>query len=237
MVACGGNTRLTHYEHTEYTLNDSTITPDAAIDAIIAPYRAGLDSVMNEVLNYAERDLYKGQPESPLGNLMADLCYSKGNEYYHPEDGVYAHLCVLNNGGIRSTISEGEITLGRVYELMPFENELVVLTLSGEMVLKLFEYMNESGGVPMANASYHMLPSGPKDIMIGGARLDTTLTYKVITSDYLANGGDKMSFFSNPINYEMTGVKVRDAIIEYFKEEFEQGRSINSDFDGRVQTD
>lgn len=236
-MGCSGGSKIDRVELVSYSLNDSTWVPDPDMEAIIAPYRASLDSVMNEVLNYSERPLYKGQPESPLGNLMADLCYSKANEYYQPEDGVYAHLCVLNNGGIRSTIPEGEVTLGRVYELMPFENELVVLTLSGKATLDLFGYINASEGVPLANAQLRLTGDGPRDITIGGIPLDTTLTYKVITSDYLANGGDQMSFFANPENYEVVGLKLRDAIIEYFKEEFAAGRSINAFEDGRIYTD
>lgn len=237
LLACGGKTSITGYEDRVYHLDDSTIVPDQAALDMIAPYKARLDSTMNVVLNYAERSLTKGQPESPLGNFMADLCYVVGNDHYEPADGIYAHMCILNNGGIRSTIPEGEITLGRVYELMPFENELVVLTISGEKTLEMFNYMNHANGVPMANATFRILTSGPDDIMIGGQPIDATQSYKVITSDYLANGGDKYDFFADPIAYEYTGIKVRDAIIEYLNYEFEQGRSINADYDGRVQKD
>ena len=90
---------------------------DSTILAIISPYQKGIEDQMNEVLSYTKNDLKKGRPQSTIGNFVTDLCLNYAE----------AHLCVMNNGGLRATINKGNITKGKLYELMPFENELVVL--------------------------------------------------------------------------------------------------------------
>ena len=74
----------------------------------------------------------------------------------------------------------------------------------------------------------------PYKILINKEVLDSTRTYKILSSDYLAHGGDDMTFFLDPIKYENVGIKLRDAIIKYFEEEEKKGRSINSKIEGRI---
>ena len=93
---------------------------DSTIINIITPYQDAIEDQMNEVLTYTKNNLYKGRPESTIGNFVTDLCLNY----------TQAHMCVMNNGGLRTNISKGEITRGKLYELMPFENELVVLELN-----------------------------------------------------------------------------------------------------------
>ena len=74
----------------------------------------------------------------------------------------------------------------------------------------------------------------PSRIFVNGEPFDSLKTYKVVTSDYLANGGDKYSFFKEPLQREDLRVKVRDAIMEFIMEEKQNGKALNSHFDGRI---
>ena len=88
---------------------------DSTILTIITPYQQGIEAEMNEVLTYSKINLTKKSGESLLGNFVTDLSLNYAD----------AHMCVMNNGGLRTTINKGNITRGKLYELMPFENELV----------------------------------------------------------------------------------------------------------------
>ena len=197
--------------------------PDSLITSIIAPYKVGIDSVMNEVLCVSEIEMTKGKPESLLGNFVTDLCLEQYSDI--------ADICVMNNGGLRSTLAKGEITRGNIYELMPFENELVIVELNKKDFIGLLEYVTSRGGEPFSgmiivmnhdNKLTDYLEPAIVDFYNGGK-------IRVLTSDYLANGGDKMWFFRDKEQTKV-GVKLRDAIINYCKSK----KTISSKLNGRL---
>lgn len=214
---------------------DSTSGSDSAIDAMIAPYKRTLDAEMNEILVYSSSDAVKGQPEGKLGNLVADLSLHAANRLLETPGKVAADICMLNNGGLRTSLPPGAISRGKVFELMPFENMLVVLTLSGEQMKQLIAYIGRSKGVPVAGMRMTIDKEGNvKQAMIGGKLFDEGKTYRVATSDYLAGGGDKMGFFKNPLSYEVLGVKLRDALIEEMVALQKQNRKLEPVLDQRI---
>ena len=173
----------------------STMKIDSSIWNIIAPYKEVLDADMNEVLCYAKTDLKKGKPESLLGNWIADLCLEEAQELF--QDTI--DMVLFNNGGLRANLSEGNLTKRDIYQLMPFENELVILSLSIDDVEQLMNYLKITGGQPSAFSEWFKIDELP---------------FYVLTTDYLANGGDKMRFFNNK-HQNVLGVKMRDVIIRY----------------------
>jgi 5'-nucleotidase len=120
----------------------------------------------------------------------------------------------MNNGGLRSTISKGEITKGKLYELMPFENELVVLELNKNDYIGLLNYIGRRGGEPFSGITVTIDKGGKIISNSWPVDFEKGETLKVLTSDYLANGGDAMSFFQEKEQYKV-GIKLRDAIIDY----------------------
>lgn len=214
---------------------ETTPDRDEATVAIIKPYKMKLEADMNAVLALNESAMFKSNPEGALGNFVADLTLKKTNDYCKEGSIEPAQLCLLNNGGLRTSLPEGDITKRRVFELMPFENELVILTLSGPKTLELFKYLGRINGMPLAGATMTISHKKPEDVMIGGVALDTTRQYRVVTSDYLAYGGDKMRFFKDPLNFELLHHKLRDAIIEFIMEEHAAGRKLSAKKDGRIK--
>lgn len=207
---------------------------DAEINALVQPYKVKKDSVMHAELAISDVAMVKGLPEGLLGNFVADLSLRQAQKYYHPKDGKTVDLCLLNNGGLRTSLPKGTITREKAFELMPFDNMMVIVTLSGEQTKALFDYLAKTGGMPMSGASLGIKDSTASIIEVAGKPFDINQTYKVATSDYLANGGDKMSFFKNPIQTESLGVLLRDAIIEYMVEESKKGRTLSAKLDGRI---
>ena len=198
---------------------------------LINPYKIQIDKEMNQVLIVSNAAAMKGQPEGELGNLVADIILAKANDYAKQK----VDVCMLNNGGLRSALPAGEITLGKVFELMPFENEMVVVTMDGKKMQQMFNYAAKEGGMPLAGATAEIKDTAAVNIKIGGEAFDENKTYKVATSDYLAAGGDKMKFFKNPVAYEPMKKKIRDAIIEYMMDENKKGNKLNPHKDGRLK--
>jgi len=194
---------------------------------------------MNEVLVISAEEFPKerGKPETKLGNLVADLSLEVANELYKPIDNDSINFCLLNFGGLRTSLPKGEITRGKIFELMPFENELVVVTVNKDNYYSFLEYIYTSGGQPISG-DISIRKEGDDIVMdfidkFKNRRKKKT-SYKILTSDYLANGGDNMKFFLNPIKTEPVGIKLRDAIIKYCKDQHKKGKELVSNLDGRI---
>ena len=215
---------------------DESFGISSDIENLIEPYKAELGDSMNTFLCFNDKALIKARPESALGNLVADLTLELGHEFYHPEDGQKIDFCLLNTGGLRSSLPEGEILTANVFELMPFENELVVVTLSAGAIQDLLNYLKERGGDPIAGMRVAFIGEHTR-AFINNQDIDLSKEYKVITTDYLASGGDKMTFFEKEsrkdINY--IGLKMRDAIHLYFERLGKANKSINARIDGRLK--
>ena len=207
---------------------------DAQLLQIIKPYKAQIDSEMNVIIAYSELALTKDEPEGLLNNFIADLCFQKGNEYLQKTNNLSASFCILNSGGLRSDLPKGAITLGNVYELMPFDNELVAIQISGQNVKKLLGYIVKKGGVPESGIVMGIKADSAQHVIIGNVPFDISKNYTIITSDYLSAGNDEMSFFKGAISTYPLPIRVRDAIIEYIKEQTKKGITLNAKLDKRI---
>lgn len=229
LLACKSSLQLSSVKPSQLKI-DSALVEDEQIKNFYAPYKRSLDSQMNAVLNVSEIELQKSQPESPLSNFFADAvastCRAKGIDF---DFGLPS-----TNGGIRTSLPKGEITRRHLFELMPFENEVVVLTLKAESVQKLLEYIVEKGGQPLTGIQIYVAKNGSIKASINGQELKSTGVYKVLTSDYLANGGDGIDAFKEAVKRESTNIKVRDAIIDYVIAEKKMDRTLNPKKDGRI---
>ena len=184
----------------EYSFNREvydvlSLEVDSNIYNTIIPYKTKLDSQMNAVICHSTVEMSKKKPESLLGNWTSDVCLEMAQDMY--EDDI--DLGFFNTGGLRSPIPLGDITKRDLYKLMPFENELVVLELNKTEMLDLKAYFNLTGGQPVAFTDDFSLNDS---------------LFLVLTTDYLANGGDKMKFFKYKTQHKV-GIKMRDALINY----------------------
>ncbi|TXK51563.1 hypothetical protein FVR03_03265 [Pontibacter qinzhouensis] len=209
---------------------DHNLPEDGTAEATIAPYREKVTTQMSEVIGYSEAELTKGDYESPLGNFVVDLLLEESRVLYdQPID-----LAVATNGGFRSPIPAGEVTMGNAFELMPFENEMLVLTLDGPTMQELFDFAARTRIAPMANATYTALQGKASNITIGGKAFDPAKQYTVVTTDYLANGGDNMTMFSKALASEKVGILMRDLIVLHIRKLTASQKKIKQDTAPRV---
>lgn len=199
-------------------------------DSIISPYKKSLDKEMKEVICFSEQAMEKGQPESLLGNWVADLSFN----YAKKSTNINPHFCILNYGGLRTSIPKGEITKERIYSLMPFENELVVVVITKEKFNQLIKYLISVGGQPVSNITIKKISEDVEKVKIEGVDINTQKEFRVLTTDYLAKGGDKMDFFLNPIEIIYTNMKLREVIINHCIDTNSKGKKISSQLDNRI---
>src|SRR5690606_17249400 len=227
------------YQQTNTTsIAIETQQEDSLVNHVILPYQLKLEEEMNEVLVISAEEFpkEKGKAETKLGNLVADLSMEVAQKMY--DDNI--DFCLLNFGGLRTSLPQGEITRGKIFELMPFENELVVVTISKEQFEQLISYLYRVGGQPISKGitlvNYIEKKSDLIDakFLIKEDKYRTEKEFKILTSDYLANGGDNMTFFLNPIKTEKVGLKLRDAIIQYCIEQHAQGKQLAGKIEGRI---
>lgn len=229
LVACGSQDAVPEYSAIE--MNDS-ITGENIVATMIDPYRDSLELSMNTVLVDNATELTRGIPESTLGNLIADILLERA--LIEMPDSIRPLICLINIGGLRVDLPEGPITVGKVFELMPFENELDVVKLSPEKVEEMLSYLQKVGGQPVSgiDVSVANTKGNVTYKLSDGAEVEEYLY--VVTSDYLADGGDKMDFFKDPLGRIRTGIKIRDAIIDDFRVKGLAGQKLESTLDGRI---
>lgn len=177
-------------------------------------YKDSLDKTMFENIAYIEDDLYKKQPNSSLGNFVADLLLETTKHYTKDTTIDFA---MMNIGGIRvPSLSKGNININDIYNIMPFDNYIGYQTISGKEIKGIFDSICKKGGWPISNATCTCIQNESKNIIINNSSLDLSNYYKMAVIDYIANGGDGMSNLKL-ITYQNTGILFRDAIINHLK--------------------
>lgn len=195
---------------------------NAELENFIKPYREYINKDLDSVLAFCPftLDKSKGEWQTNIGNFMADVCLLKSNKLFFKRYEKKVDLCLLNHGGIRSIIPKGNITTRTAFEVMPFENNMIVVALTGMQIKSLVDYLiQERKPHPLSGLKLILDNSlAVKSITIQGKALDLQEIYYVATSDYLSNGGDNMTFFLKNEGIFDLDYKIRNVLIDYFKE-------------------
>ena len=230
IAAC---TSVNHISKTDvkYTVVKSdAASEDAEVNAIIAPYKAQLDAVMNEVLIMLPAELTKQKPESTLGNWVSDVITERMRK-----EGYEVDLAIVNYGGLRVPyLSPGPVTRGEIFELAPFDNLLMIVDVPGHKLDSAFLMIAESDGWPVSS-EVRMVVKDKKvnSITISGEPIDRDRIYKLATLDYVANGGDNMKMLI-PLDRKQTTLVFRDVLIDYLKDLNAAGKEFKPSLDGRI---
>jgi 2',3'-cyclic-nucleotide 2'-phosphodiesterase (5'-nucleotidase family) len=219
-VSCTGTRDLpvhetfvfTGFEYWNYSMADF-IEDDAAIDTIVVPYREQLHDQLSTVLTHSRGIIERGKPEGPLGNLTADILRNRATR----EMDRTVHIAILNNGGLRVPLPQGPVNVGHIFELMPFENYITVLRMSGEQVGQLAQEIAAVGGEAVSGIRFRINNGVAEDILVGSRSIEPDAEYLVATNNWLADGGGDMPSLWNPAERIDIPVLIRDAFIEYLK--------------------
>lgn len=212
----------------EILMVDSTLDAiqDSAYLGYITPIKADLERELNVVIGYAPNRLPVHQPECSMLNWASDaLFYMAQDRCPNKVD-----MVAVNIDGMRTDWAAGDITRRHIFELMPFDNELVVLTMRGDEILNLCDAFIRWGGQGVAGLRLKARNGKLISATIDGKEIVPSAYYTVATSDYLSQGNDGMVPLKNHLSVWRSEEKIRDLYIEYV----ERTKTVSAEVDGRM---
>jgi 2',3'-cyclic-nucleotide 2'-phosphodiesterase (5'-nucleotidase family) len=221
------NKQLSHMEAKLIPVRN--VRPDSDVAKILEPFNEKVRKRMGEVIGVATDDLkFSRTKESPLGDLVADAF----------RETAKTEIAIQNVGGIRAFLSKGTITWGNAFEVLPFQNTLITLKMTGAQLKKTLEIglIPSVGMVAVSGLRVQFDPSKPAGeqvvaaALLDGNKIEDSKLYTVSTNDFVLAGGDGFTEFANGTDIVNTGTILRDVLVDYIKTH----RKISSQLDGRI---
>jgi 2',3'-cyclic-nucleotide 2'-phosphodiesterase (5'-nucleotidase family) len=210
LYSCDVTRGITAINNGSQKVYADSIVHDAKIEAFLAPYRAEVNKKMNDTLAQNPKELTKHKVESELGNWVAD-----GMKWYvESQSKTYVDIAFCNSGGLRTkSIPQGAVQLKHIYELMPFENQLVIVEVDSNELKQIMIRIIEKDGWPVSKG-FKLKIGENRRIESWSVFQEKKNNYKIVVSDYIANGGDNMDMLKSKTKTELN-VLIRDALIAY----------------------
>ena len=211
---------------------DSTWEPatQTKMQTLVNFFQAKMAEETQKIIGTATRTLTKGKPQSLLTNFTADAMRDYASGLWGSVD-----FAVMNVGGIRNTLNQGNVSVGDMYEIYPFTNRLVLLELPGKAVKEFFDFVAETGGVGLSkNLEVVVSNKAVESLKIGGKAVDENKIYHVATIDYLAEGNDGMNAFTEAVKVTDSNKLLRDIMIEHIKTLTAANKVVDAQLDNRI---
>ena len=207
----------------------ASLPKDSSLLRLTQPYRDSVDRSMNQVVGQVAKTLEKRQPEGTLNHFIADAMLYSGRKKLGGGDAAF-----VNYGGVRiNQLPAGAVTRGKIFELMPFDNLLILQDIKGDQLQAFLDMTAERGGWPIAGITMKIRNKKAVDVLVGGKPLDPARTYRILNSDYVANGGDNANMLRT-IPEINRGYLMRDAIFDYIRALNEEGKNITVSDEKRI---
>lgn len=223
--------KITYYKnHLDYVFDDE-VEDDPQMAQVIKKWNDKLKAITDEVVTNSSAPLTRSySEESVMGNVVADSMLAS----YSDND-----LALTNSGGLRQDIEAGPVTVGDLISAFPFPNTIVKLRMKGSDLRGVFEHgasltngiLQASHGVELVYDEAKPVGSRVTSCLINGSALDDTKLYNVLTSNFLADGGDGFMSFKNALSSQRTGVEILQSMIKYLK----RSPKYNPRIEGRVR--
>ena len=209
---------------------------EGPVDSLMATYvdsvNARLVPITSRVLGRSKDALMRNrQGESLLGSWVADAMRTAAG----------TDFAFQNPGGLRADLDAGEVTMGDIYEVMPFDNQVATVTLTGAQVLDLLEHgVSPTTCVQLSGLSIVYDPERPRGERIlevrlpGNKPLDMGAKYRVATNDFMAQGGDGFSMIEQGDNLTLPGLLVRDVLVADVERHTKAGKPLAAPTPGRI---
>ncbi len=234
LIACHSPQTLVNKDFESTQLNARN-PEDSIVVKMINPYKQVLDNSMQEIVGKIPQTLLKEAPEGTLNNFIADALLSNYFSVNNYDSAISAQCCVLNLGGIRlNELPAGDLTVGKCFELLPFENKLVVIPITGSQIQALLDLVASNKGWPIAGIRMQIQNAKAINVLINGKPLVFDQNYRLLTNDYMANGGDNCSMLSTAPQ-TILNLTMRDAFIQYCRNKFKLNQPLTAVKDGRIK--
>ena len=236
--SCASHWQMTGVERSRILVDKRyDAQPDAQAAAFLKPFADEVNKEMSPVVGRTARYMASHRPESELSNLLSDILIWGGARFGEkPDFGVY------NIGGIRAALPQGEVTVGDVLDVAPFDNKIYFLTLTGDKVLELFAQIAHRGGEGVSHSVCLQISRDGKllSATVGGQPVDKNRSYRIATLDYVSQGNDEMVAFkakTDVVAPDSESNNLRFIIMDYLRELASKGQAADSKVEGRIVVD
>ncbi len=210
---------------TEREIENATLTEDSQIANLLESYRPGYQEEMGAILTTIEQPLIFEKPEGSLSNIAADALRYRATR----ESRRLIHIGIIGEDSFRLNFNAGPLTIGEVYEFMPYENHLVMLKLTGDQVLTLADQVAEQGGGPISGMRFELYNNRARGVIVNSQVVSSEGEYWVATSNWVADGGDNFPVLWEAIDRVDFDVSIKELYVDHFRnrkmtEPFKDGR-------------
>jgi 2',3'-cyclic-nucleotide 2'-phosphodiesterase (5'-nucleotidase family) len=227
LPACQPGFRPASLQYSGY--NIQRMSADSAVSALLRPYAAEVNRKMLDTVGIMPVLIRKELPDGALGNFLADSYLAMARRKFDPS----VQMAFLNNGGIRiNQMPAGPVLRSTIYEVMPFDNEMVILKVTGGQLQAYLDFVATEGGGGIAGVSMTISGKKATDVRIGGKSIDPDGTYVMANSDYTVFSGGFGGLKTLPVR--RTGYLLRDATIDYCLDFRQRGLPISVDTEKRI---
>ena len=235
IFSCKSSYVSTGVQTQNIAVTDNINPIDSQLVQLYLPFKKIIEKDMGRVISFSEIEMVKGKPESGLTNLLSDLLLEEGQKATAKNNfQIKPVVSFFNYGGIRTSLPKGNITVGKIFEVMPFENEMVFIKLTGEQLQQFFDMVAGKGGDSIGGVRFVISNNKAKNVVIEGDNLVLDKKYWMVTNDYSANGGDGMAILAQHSELLTSGLKIRDVIISNFEDRQKNGAVLTSNLDRRI---
>jgi len=217
-VSCNTSYKAENVQYSSYRIQPND-AGSQSLTSIIKPYSDSVNKLMDVVIGYNEVPLERKKQSNILGYFMTDAYLQMAKQKMNAK----VDAAFMNSGGIRlPDLPAGAITQGKIYELMPFDNLMVVVNVKGSLLKQYLDTLAANDGVIESGITMQIVNKTAQRVMIGEKPLALNADYTIVHSDYVAMNS---SLLKN-INRTTNGYLLRDAILDYIKSFSREGKKV-----------
>lgn len=198
------------------------INSDSRTASFLSPWKDSVEKAMHTFVGLADTAWLSKDRTGNLGQLIADAGLEKAKQVMLDSFGIMPHCAIYNFGGIRNSLSKDSIFTRNIFECIPFQNEIVVLKITGVMMDSILHLIAIKNGEPVAGILMSIQNKNWVSAEIANLSFDSRREYWITVNDFMANGGDGYSILKNAAYTFKTGIPWRDAVSELIKSETSQ---------------
>ena len=214
-----------------YSRIELTGPESEALSDVINIYKDSIDVSLDNIIGFSDQLYTKGdfnskRFNSSLGNLIADILFIQSDSVFKFQENKNIDFVIQNHGGVRASLPKGEVKLTDAYKILPFENEIVIVEMSGESLYEIVSFLKtETKPHPFSG-----LTINGNEVLVQNNPIKPSNKYYIAINDYLLTGGDNMFFFNKNTDVYRLGYSLRDAFIDYTKSNLYLSSKIDNRF-------
>jgi 2',3'-cyclic-nucleotide 2'-phosphodiesterase (5'-nucleotidase family) len=208
-VSCNTSYKAENVQYSSYRIQQQD-EGSKSLTTIVKPYADSVNKLMNVVIGYNEVQLEKKKQGNTLGFFITDAYLEMARQKVDPK----IDAAFMNSGGIRlPEMAAGPITQGKIFELMPFDNLMVLLKVKGSLLKQYLDTLAANEGVLESGITMQIVNKTVEQVMVGGKPLDLNADYKIVHSDYVVMNSNLLK----KITWSSNGYLLRNALLDYVK--------------------